>query len=264
MATQRTARRTAAGVAALGALCWLAAGARPADEGVSQVETARVAIEKMVETRRLISREKRDWALGKEILEDRLEIVQDEIDALRRRIEEAESSIADADRKRAELVEDNEQLKQASTSLVAIVEQLEQRTRSLVARLPGPLAERVAWLSQRLPEPEAETKLSLSERFQNVVGILNASNRFNREITPSSEVRTLSEGKTAEVTALYVGLGQAYYVTANGESAGVGTVGADGWTWEPADAAAPAIAETISILKGEKPAAFVRLPVRIQ
>ena len=124
--------------------------------------------------------------------------------------------------------------------------------------------ERVERLSQRLPERGQETKLSLSERFLNIVGILNESNKFHREITPASEVRSLGDGRTAEVTALYVGLGQAYYVTANGDSAGVGRFAGDAWVWEPVDEAAPAVAEAISVLNGEVAPAFVQLPIRVE
>jgi hypothetical protein len=58
---------------------------------------------------------------------------------------------------------------------------------------------------------------------------LNEVNKFNREITVSSEVLTLSGGASAEVTALYVGIGKAYYVSRNGSAAGIGTASPDGW-----------------------------------
>jgi hypothetical protein len=141
---------------------------------------------------------------------------------------------------------------------------LEVRTKGLLPRLPGPLRERVRPLSQRIPEHTDETKLSLSERFQNVVGILNEVDKFNREITVTSEVRTLGDGTAAEVTAIYLGIALGYYVTAKADAAGVGTASADGWVWSPANDAAARIAKAIAILKNEKVAEFVQLPLRIQ
>ncbi|MGQ0552974.1 MAG: DUF3450 family protein [Planctomycetota bacterium] len=233
------------------------------DEGRAAVDGARAALEKWVETRRIVSAERRDWALGREILSDRIALVRREIDSLRGSISEAEQSIAEADRKRAELVADNERLQQAGQSLRGTVVTLEASTRSLLQRLPDPIRERVKPLSQRLPDEGAESKLSLGERFQNVVGILNEVNKFQREITVTSEVRTLPSGAQAEVTALYVGIGQAYYVSGDGRSAGVGRASAEGWIWSEANAAAAEIAAAIAIHKNEQVADFVQLPFQL-
>jgi hypothetical protein len=234
------------------------------DDPPGDIEGARTTLEKWVETRRIISKERQDWALGQEVLEDRIEIVQREIDSLRSRIRDAEESISEADKKRADLLEENELLKEASAALESTVVMLENRTRQLLVQLPDPIRERVKPLSQRFPEDPEDTKLSLAERFQNVVGILNEVNKFNREITVTSEVRTLPDGTTAEVTALYVGIGQGYYASADGKSAGVGTGSAEGWTWTPANQAAADITRAIKILKNEEAAGFVQMPIRIE
>jgi hypothetical protein len=115
-----------------------------------------------------------------------------------------------------------------------------------------------------MPEDPEESKLSLGERFQNIIGILNEVTKFNREITVRSEVRTLPDGSSAEVTAMYVGIGQAYYVNAAGDIAGVGTASAEGWIWTPTNEAAAKIMDAIAILNNEKVADFVQLPVTIE
>jgi hypothetical protein len=93
---------------------------------------------------------------------------------------------------------------------------------------------------------------------------LHEVNKFNREITVSSEVLTLPDGTSAEVTALYVGIGNAYYVSRNGSAAGIGTASPDGWVWQSANAAAEQIANAIAILKNEQVASFVKLPIHIE
>jgi len=246
-------------VLAIVALNWAAEpGGRDSIEGV------RAALEKMVQTRQAISKEKQDWALAQEMLDERIKLVQREIESLRERIGQAQKSISDADKKRAELVEDNDTLKGAAEALKSIVTKLETRTIALNKRLPDPIRERIKPLSQQLPEDPNETKLSLSQRFQNVIGILNEVNKFNREPTVTSEVRTLADGKVAEVTALYIGLGQAYYVGANGTVAGVGRPSEEGWNWESANSEADEITDVIAILKNEKVASFIPLPVKVQ
>lgn len=265
--TDRTFQQRGAWCMALGvilyALCSMPFVAAAAEDG-NNVDGVRAALEKYVETRKVISAEQRDWKLGREMLNERIDLVQREIDSLREKIGDTEESIGEADKKRAELVEENERLKSASEALNETVLSLEDNTRRLLKRLPDPIRERVRPLSQRLPDDAQETKLSLAERFQNVIGILNEVNKFNREITMTSEVRTLPDGTSAEVTALYAGIGAAWYATADGRSAGVGGPSDDGWAWTPANDDADEIAHAIAILKNEQVAAFVRLPVEIQ
>ncbi len=228
------------------------------------VDGVRAGLEKWVETRKVISQEQRDWKLGQEMLNERVDLVQREVDSLKSKISEAQQSISDADKKRAGLITENDKLKEAAAGLAESMVALEIRTRTLLKNLPDPIRERVKPLSQRLPENTGETKLSFSERFQNIVGILNEINKFNREVTMTSEVRTLPDGSSAEVTALYVGVGQAYYVSGDGKHAGTGTSSTDGWVWTPDNRIAPQVAEAIAILKNEQVAAFVQLPVEIR
>jgi hypothetical protein len=246
------------------AICLLASGTIFADSDPGDIEDTRTMIEQWVETQRVISTEKRDLAMAKEMLNERIELVEHEIETLHGKIAEAEESIADADKKRMEMIEENESLRETSTALEAVVGSLEKRTVALLNRLPDPIRERVKPLSQRLPENPEETKLSLSRRFQNVVGILNELNKFDREITVVSEVRDLPDGSSAEVTAVYLGIGQGYYTGSNEKIAGVGSPSDEGWVWTPANEAATEISRAIAILKNEQVADFVQLPVDIR
>jgi FtsZ-binding cell division protein ZapB len=258
----RKAGRMAHGVL-LYALCSMPLAALAA-EPQGEVDGVRASLEKWVETRKVISLEQRDWALGKEMLGERIDLVQREIDSLRAKITEAQKSISEADARRADLLTENEKLKEAAASLVEQLVSLEIRTRTLLAKLPDPLRERVRPLSQRLPENTGDTKLSFSERFQNVVGILNEVNKFNREITLTSEVRSLPDGSSAEVTAVYVGIGQGYYVSADGKHAGTGSAPGESWVWTPENRIADQVAQVVAILKNEQVASFVKLPVDIK
>ncbi len=230
---------------------------------VSNIDNTRAALDKWVETRRIISQEKHDFELGKEMINERTEIVEREIDSLKSKMGDADKSITEADKNRTELVEENEKLKKASSSLNGTITELENHTKELLKRLPDIIRERVKPLSQRFPDNPKDTKLSLSERFQNVIGVLNEVNKFNREITANSEVRTLPDGKAAEVTALYLGIGRAYYVSNDRKIAGTGAASATEWVWTPDNKSASQIADAIAVLKNEKVATFVQLPIDI-
>jgi FtsZ-binding cell division protein ZapB len=237
------------------------AAAPPAPPSVDEV---RSTLERYVETRRILSKERLEFARAKQAILDRIELVEREIDSFKTRISETETSLAAADEKRSELAAANDSLKAASTSLTGVIAGLEARTLALLPRLPDPIRSRVKPLSQRIPGDPATTRLSLGDRFVNVVGILNEINKFNTEITTASEVRALPDGSSVEVTAVYLGIGQGYYVNSDATLAGVGAAEGVEWTWTSENEAAPAIAKVVAILKNETPAAFVRVPMKVE
>lgn len=220
-------------------------------------------MEKWIETQQIISRERNDWQQGKEILLGRLELVKREIASLDEKIKQAESSVAESDRKRNELLAENDQFKAAGAQLTDAVTGMEGEVRRLFKSIPEPIQTRLQPLYERIPDDSAGTRVSVAERFQNVLGILNELNKTNNEITVSYEVHNLADGKPSEVKAIYVGLAQAYYVSARGE-AGVGRPAADGWAWEPSNAVAPEVLTALEILQGKQTPAFVPLPVKLQ
>lgn len=242
-------------------LAALSAGAT-AQQG-ADVSATRTALEKWGETRRLISEEKRDWQLGKETLRDRIELLQREIASMRTRIAENEQNIRKAEEQRAELADKEAAGKLVEDRLRERVVQLERSVLELLPRLPEPLRDEVRPISQLIPENPEETKQRLDERYRNVLFVCKKVHKWNREITLKSEVRTMPDGSSVEVAVMYVGIGQAYYAGANGKVAGTGTATPNGWVWSPANELAAEIAAAIAILKNEKVAAFVRLPVQI-
>jgi len=264
--------RTGRAVLLAAALCILSSLALSADKSPSPaqsvktpptLEETRLTMGKWIETQQIISRERKDWQQGKEILQGRLELVKKEIATLREKTAQAESSVAESDNKRNDLLAENEQLKAAGAQLTEAVTAMEVEVRKLFKRVPEPIQTRLQNLYQRIPEDPAKTRVSVAERFQNVVPILDALNKANNEITVSLEVHNLADGKPSEVTAIYVGLAQAYYVSAKGE-AGIGRPTADGWKWEPSQAVARDVLTALEILQGKHTPAFVPLPVKLQ
>jgi septal ring factor EnvC (AmiA/AmiB activator) len=238
--------------------------ASSADDNAARIENTKSVLEQWVQTKRIISQEKMDLALAEEMLNERIELARNEIESLNAKIKDAEESIDQADKKRQEMIDENEKLKESSSTLFDIVGSLEAKAKNLLTRLPDPIRERVKPLSRRIPDDTQESKLSLAERFQNVVGILNEIDKFNREISLLSEVRNLDDGTSVEVTAMYIGIGYGCYVSGDGRIAGTATPTDDGWVWKPATQAASQIAEAIAIMKNEKAATFVQLPVEIK
>lgn len=235
-----------------------------AETAAVSIGNTRDVLDKWVETQRVISREKRDLELAKEMLKERIDLVKREIASLREKISDAEKSISEADTKRAGMIDENEKLKTVSSSMGNLCQRLEDHAKSLLARLPDPIRDHVKPLSQQIPKDREEIKVSTSIRYQNIVGILNAIDKFNQNITVESEVRPLPDATSAEVTALYLGIGQGFYTGVNGTIAGIGTATEEGWIWTPANEAAAAITRVIGILKNEQVASFVFLPIDVR
>lgn len=266
---EKTIRRAVGlvGAASLGlalALGALAPRASSAGQDPVDVESTRDALDRWMQARGLISAEKADWKLGRQVLEERIAVLERRIEEARATTAEAETGIAEAEAKRDELAAERDKLAEGSTVLAERVAEFEARTLELLARCPDPIQEKVKVFSQRIPTDPDEAKGSLSERYQFVIATLNEINRFHREITVTSEVRDLADGSSAEVTVIYAGLGQAWYVGADGKTAGIGTDGPEGWTWRAAPEAAERIGTAVKILANEEVAAFVQLPLDVE
>jgi septal ring factor EnvC (AmiA/AmiB activator) len=234
-----------------------------------RIATVRESLDKYVETSRILAQTRADWRSGKEQLEDRITLARRELQKLKETIGKAEASVTDADRSRAELEQENSELLTDAQLLQERVGRYEDLARGLVTRLPATLQKTVRPLSQRLPQQGKPTDLPLGQRYLTVIGILNEVNRFQNEITVVPEVRQLTAELEAEVSTVYLGLGQALYATDSGEHSGRGmardaSAGQPGWVWEPLVGTAGEIRRVVRTLTAGELTAFVPVPVRIK
>ena len=230
----------------------------------AQIGETRSTLEKWVETRQIISKEKADWKVERSILGDTIHLLSGELERLKSALEETEASATAADEERTTLNQEKERLSAASAVIEANIAQLETQMKAIVKTLPLPLIDRIKPLIRRLPEDSTETTLSIGERVQNIVGILSQADKFNTTITQTSESREINDGKTVEVRTLYWGLAAAYYVDASGQYAGYGYPTAEGWEWPRLDDAGATIRTLIDVYEGSGEIQFVPLPARIQ
>jgi|688.fasta_scaffold25829_2 hypothetical protein len=229
-----------------------------------ELETAKQNLGKWLETERLVTKEAQDWRVGKELIQERIDLIRRESDALKERIAQAKKDMGESAVKAAELKAQNDMIKAGTKSLADEIKKLEFRTLAMLPRTPEPVRVRVAPLTQRIRANPADTKLTLSERYQNVVGTLNELNKAMRELSVSGEVRQLADGRKVEVTVFYIGLAQAYYVNEKSGVAGVGLLGPYGWTWQEHNDLVGAVARVLAIYRGESPAAYVALPICVK
>ena len=250
--------------ASLVALCLiLSAPVALPEEAQDSPETVRSLLAKWAETQQMIAKERSDWKDGKEILQSRIDLLRGEIATAEGKLSEISNSGGGVRKDKSELNARIDTMKEVSGELGRQAGELETRLRALHDRLPDPLKEKIRPRYGRMPDNPAQSAISAAERFQNVAGILTEINKFNGEITLTSEVRTLTDGKPAEVKVVYVGLGQAYFVGAQGQ-AGVGRPSEKGWEWKNEDRIAAEVSQVVEVLQNKAKPSFVLLPVEIR
>ncbi|CAI8320322.1 MAG: Uncharacterised protein [Opitutia bacterium UBA7350] len=228
------------------------------------INTTRDVLYQWVETKQIFSEETSDWQLEKSILQDTEVLLSKELARMNAAIDDLEASATAADADRTTLTEEKEKQIAASAVVKANIGALEEKVKAIVKTLPGPLVDKIKPLIRRLPNDSTNTKLSLGERVQNVVGILSQADKFNSTITLSNESREISDDKVVQVTTLYWGLAEAYFVDNSGSYAGVGKPGTDAWEWTQMNEVGPAIKQLLDIYEGTGEIQFVKIPASIQ
>ena len=208
-----------------------------------------------------------------QLSESRL-FLEEEIALLEQRVASFKDGTATLERerentadKRAELEQKKALFAEGTKSLEDAILGLEARLLSVRKMLPAPLLEEVNRLTVNLPKDAADAEkkgLSLYSRYVHVVGALNQIDNFNDDIDVQTEsVEIPGLGQSASVTVVYLGAGQAYYISSTGEYAGVGRPASTGFVWTPDNSIAPAIQELKAIREGQSGAAFVQIPVKV-
>lgn len=218
---------------------------------------------KWIQTQQIISKELSDWKTGREILEDRVSLTQGQFEQVKGNMAKTEEEIAKADSTKKEQVVKREELLAATAAMKEALPTLETQIKELHEFLPPPFQEKIAPIFQRIPPDPATTKITLAERYQNVIGILNEINKLNNEITVASEIRLLGDGKPTEVQTIYLGLGQAYFLTLKGDAAGWGKPGAKGWEWTNDNTLVKPLRETFAVMGNKTKPKFIALPARV-
>lgn len=231
------------------------------------VDGFRARMEKWVEARTVLSKERSDWAVEKQFLEATRDMLQRERDVLREDIEELEAAQSGADQERRELVLLRAEFQQSTLSLEDKIADLEAQVMRLVPRLPDPLQRRLDPLLVQIPSDPESTRVALGQRLINVLGLLAQAEKWNGTANFVGETRAvaMAGGDKILVRTLYWGLAQAVFVDAQGRTAGVGRPGDEGWVFEDVEDLTPDAKLLLDIYEGNVDTiAFVPIPVEVR
>jgi len=241
-------------------------GAGPA-AAADRVDDFRVKMEQWVETRQILSKEKSDWDAEREMLGATRELLQDQREALREEIQTLEATITEADQERVDLLLQRGELKRSSSAMKEWTLELENDVKALIPQLPEPLQEKLEPLVVQIPDDPEQGRVSLGQRLVNVLGVILQSEKFDSTATLTGETRTVREGddRKVQVRTLYWGLAQAVYVDSQGEVAGLGRPGPEGWVFAEDPGFADDAELLLDIYEGNVDVIrFVPMPVEIR
>ena len=249
--------------ASLACLVLAAAGAPSHAEG--GVDGFRTKMEKWVETRQLISQERADWEVEQQTMRATRKLLGQEKEALEAEIAELEESNTASDDERRDLLLERGEYQRAHRALEARIRALEEDVLALAPRLPGPLQQKLELLLVQIPDDPEQTVVPLGQRLMSVLGVLAQAEKFNGTATFVGETRAVDGDQKVAVRTLYWGLGQAVYVDARGETAGIGRPGPEGWEFSNEPELAAAAARLLDIYEGNVDAIeFVPMPVAVE
>ncbi len=247
----------------LGLLLAVAAALPAAAE--NGVDAFRAKLEKWVETRQVLSEEKSDWDVEREILRASRDLLQQQKQALQAEIAELEQSSSAADEERRDLLLERGEYQRLKREIEQEIRSLEEQVLALAPRLPEPLQEKLELLLVQIPEDPEQDRQPLSQRLMNVLGVLAQAEKWNSNATFVGETRALDGGQQVRVRTLYWGLGQAVYVDAQGETAGVGRPGPEGWEFADVPDLADDAGLLLDVFEGNVDVIrFVELPVEVR
>lgn len=237
-----------------------------AESDDASISAFRSKMEKWVESRKILSEERADWLVEKESLAATRELLRRERDDLRSEIKEFEESGADASEERRELLLQRAEYQRAAELLEAEIRRLEERVLALVPQLPDPLRDRLDLLLVQIPEDPNNTRIALGQRLMNVLGVLAQAEKWNSTATLVGETRPVGpDGQRIQVRTLYWGLGEAVYVDTQGQVAGIGRPGPEGWSFVDDAALADDAKLFLDIYEGNVDTiAFVPVPVEVE
>ena len=231
---------------------------------LADVSEFKSKMEKWVETRQLVSEERTEWEADRETLRATREMLRQRTTGLVDEIAELEGMSTTADDERRELLLERSEYQRSSLVLKAEIRGMEETILEVVPRLPEPLQKKLEPLMVQVPENPETTRLQLGQRLMNVLGVLAQAQKFNSTATFVGETRLVESGQKVLVRTLYWGLGQAIYVDNQGELAGIGRPGNDGWIFTNDTAIADEAKLLLDIYEGRVDTIeFVQLPIEI-
>lgn len=212
-----------------------------------------------IDTDRQASNLQTDWQAQQPILEQRLSLLKAEKNQLQGILEDSGKSQSNVEAQRAKLLAQQAELEKQQQELKQGLTVLSKRIETVSKRLPPPL--KATWRNEKnalgdQPTPSLQLQVSLAQ--------LSSLADFNQRISVHQMPILKEDGGEILVKQFYLGLGMAWFVSADGQFSGWGQADEEGWNWQVSENLhAKEISKAIAIFEKRQQAEFVRLPVML-
>lgn len=213
-----------------------------------------------------------DWNERKQQLNHRTSLLEREAGVLERMLQEADLERSEVDTHRKELATQQQELENEQNQLEVAINQASITLSALSTRIPPPLQN--SW--QKGLERVEREELTLSEKLEQILNLCKQAEQFERRVAIHNDVISVphaSEVKTLEVTQIYLGLSQGWYVNKSGEYYGYGYANAEGWHWQHMNSQSPDSADVevnpnqllkiLGMIQNPTKAELLTLPVKL-
>lgn len=229
------------------------------DSSAAELKTV---ISERIKTQRQIAQSKSQWRADKSTLEFDLSRMKDELKFFKDSIQSLQSNESASLIERDQLLSQKSALEEIEKVWKERLPRLEKRVLQLAQRFPDPLARKVAPALKRI-QPGSQTTSGFNSRLQAIVAIIGEADQFHSSVQMHNQMIELNGKESYQVTVIYVGLTQAFFVNEKGDLAGYGKPGSSGWTWEAQNKLGSRVQELIRIHQGELAPNWKNMPIEI-
>ena len=197
------------------------------------------------------------WQRQKPVLNQRLTLLAAEKKQLEGILKQGQDSQEDVTIKRTELLQQQSRLEQQQTELTNKLTLLDGQIERMFALLPPPLKNK--WQQEQAALPEEPQS---SDALQLALAKLSSLMDFQQRISVHEAPISITGEDAVMVKQLYLGVGAAWFVSADGKLKGRGYAKDNTWTWvEEQNIDAAEIQKAIEVFERRQQADFVTLPV---
>ena len=212
------------------------------------------------------------WHSRKSELERRLELFAIEKDALKAVLEQTSEATSEVDQRRLSLLTVQDELEREQIFVESQIQETGKLAQRLLPRLPPPL--QTEW-REKMPLLTQEG-IGNSEKLERLLGMFKLVEEFDNRVALHRSTMALpglsGEEHLILVTQIYLGTGQGWYVSDDGNEFGYGRATTLGWNWWHGNKASEELGRELSpqtilkvraVLENPTTAKFLSLPIKI-
>lgn len=199
-----------------------------------------------------------DWQLEKQLLNQRIALLREQNKQLTQVIKNADQQTDNLSERRQELIAAQAEIEQSLSGYRQIKPQLHHFLQMQMARTPPYLQQQLANALAQL-----DSNKPLNKEYQVLVEGIKQIAKANQLISVKQGSIEL-EGEKIMTEQLYLGNGQAWFITQDNSRAGIGFASLEGWHWQQShDDDNQSIRQAINDAKNLTPGQLIALPVKL-